>query len=262
MTPCQPSLQTLDSNRRPLRWLDPQLGTALAAALVMVLATALPGTALAAAWVVGNGQAATEQRQLAEFDSVQTDGPTVLVRQGAVAAVTVQADANLLPLLETVVEGRRLVLRWQRGTSIRTSVKPLVTVTAVKLTGLEVRGSGDLAGEGLRSPALAVRVSGSGDLRLSDLVTDELSVSVHGSGDVLASGSATRLAISIAGSGDVKTRGLKAEVVSVRIAGSGDADVQAQRTLDVAIAGSGDVVYSGAATVKKVIAGSGSVTQH
>lgn len=246
---------------RPLRWLDPLMALGLVGAVLMALTTALPAHAWTSERVVGNGQAASEQRQPTEFDAVQTHSLTVVVRQGSAASVTVQADSNLLPLLETVVEKGALVVRWQKGSNISTRVKPVVTVTAVKLASLAVLGSGDLSGDQLRTPALACRVDGSGDLRLTGLTTDALTVAISGSGDVQAAGSATRLQISIAGSGDVKTRDLKADEVKVRIAGSGDADVQAQRTLEVAIAGSGDVVWTGAASLKKSIAGSGSITR-
>ena len=258
--PHPPHRHTAD-RRRPLRWLDPLLGACLAVAGVMALATALPTPALAAERVTGNGQAASEQRPLADFDTVQTQSLAVVVRQGASPGVQVQADSNLLPLLETVVDKGRLVVRWRPGSELRTTVKPVVTVTAVQPVTLVISGSGDIVGEALRVPTLAGRIEGSGALRLKDLAVDALTLEVRGSGDAQASGSAQRLAVRIAGSGDVNTSALRADEVQVRISGSGRVDVQAQGTLAVSIAGSGDVLYTGAATVKQAIAGRGSVTR-
>lgn len=254
---------------RPLAgfgWIDRLLGTALAGALLMLAITAWPGAARAADRVEGDGEAATEQRQLDTIDAIQTSGLRVSVRQGNANTVSVQADRNLLPLLETVVEpgreGRTLVVRWKRNTSLKARVTPVIQVTAVMPRALLVQGSGDILADGLRLPRLAARVNGSGDVRLTSLATDELTLDISGSGDIAASGQTGRLAVKISGSGDIKAGGLRAEDASVHIAGSGDADVQAQRTLDVAIAGSGDVRHTGAAAVKTSIAGSGSVKKY
>lgn len=243
-------------------WIDRLLGTALAGALLMLAITAWPGAARAER-VEGNGEAATEQRSPGDFDSIQTTGFKISVRQGSAPGVSVQADRNLLPLLETVVEsGKVLQVRWKRGTSLKTVVKPVIQITVTQLRALQVQGSGDILAEGLKQPSLRVQISGSGDVRLNDLSADELVLDVSGSGDVRATGQASRLAVKIAGSGDVKTAQLRADDVTVRIAGSGDADVQAQRTLEVSIAGSGDVRHTGAATVQTKVAGSGSVKRY
>lgn len=250
---------------RLLRFLDPVFGVALAAALAMVVITAWPLTASAAERTVGSGESATDVRSLAEFSALRVTGVDVRVRSGDARSATVQADRNLLPLLETRIEdgrdGKTLVVGWQRGSSVKTQVRPQVTLTLPTLAALAVVGSGDVKVEPLKVARLAVRVEGSGDIQFDGLTADELSLSIGGSGDIQATGRAPRLSVSIAGSGDVKTDGLKADEVSVSIAGSGDAAVNAERTLSVSIAGAGDVVYTGAAVLKKSVAGSGSVTR-
>ena len=183
------------------------------------------------------------------FDAVLTSDLPVRVRQGASPGITVLADRNLLPLLETVVKdtthGRTLVVRWRADTAIRPKVAPVVTVQVAQVRSLVVEGNGDIVGEQLRQPRLAARLAGSGDIRLDGVVVDELRLDLAGSGDIVASGQTGQLSVTLAGSGDVRTPQLSANTVSVNLAGSGDVQVQAQRTLAVAIAGSGDVVYSG-----------------
>lgn len=248
---------------RLMRWLDPLFGVALVAALSMVVLTAWPGAAQAADRVLGSGEPATELRPVGDFDALRTSSIKVLVRQGTTPSVSVRADRNLLPLLETVVEdganGKTLKLRWKRGYDIQSKVVPEVTVVVVRLQALMVSGSGDIVAERLQQAKLLVRVEGSGDVKLDGLSADELKVEIKGSGDAQASGRASRLSVSIAGSGDVQTADLKADDVVVSIAGSGDASVFADKTLAVSIAGSGDVVYSGNAVVKQSVVGSGSV---
>ena len=214
-----------------------------------------PGLAHAAS-VQGSGNSATETRALDAFEAVALGGAiNLVVRQGAQQSVQVQADDNLLPMLETLVEpgrnGNTLKVRWKRegvsggwgnsAHSIQTRSKVLITVVVPKLSAVAVAGSGDVRVESFSTPSLQLSLSGSGDARLDSLTADELEVRVSGSGDVGGKGSAAKVKISIAGSGDVRLSEMRADDVSVSIAGSGD------------------VTYTGGAQVKSSVAGSGSV---
>lgn len=237
----------------------------LLAAATGLLAGAFP-LAASAAGVRGSGRSVTETRALVDFQAIALNGAMDLeVRQGAAQSVQVQADDNLLPLLETTVEsgsnGPTLQVRWKKGQSVYNSGRVRVSVTLPRLVALAASGSGDLKVEAFTTPSLQLSISGSGDARLNQLHTEELNVRIAGSGDVSGSGKATRLKIGISGSGDVRLADLAADEVSVKIAGSGDAAVNASKTLDVSIAGSGDVTYTGNAAVKMSTAGSGSVTK-
>ncbi len=208
----------------------------------------------------GSGRSATETRAVGDFTSIAVEGSVdLLVSQGDKTQLQVQADDNLLPLLDTVVEGGRLKISWKRGENIRQRGRVVVTVVTSRLTGLSAAGSGDVKLQAFNTPALKLSVAGSSNAVLGGLTTEDLGVSIAGSGDVRGSGRATKMKISIAGSGNVQLSDLKADEVGVTIAGSGDAVVHAAKTLNVSIAGSGDVAYSGDAVVKSSVAGSGSV---
>jgi Putative auto-transporter adhesin, head GIN domain len=233
----------------------------LIAPALLVLAL-LPAGARAAD-TKGSGKQVTETRTVAEFQAVATSGSMdLVVRQGA-QGVLVQADDNLLPLLETVVENSRhgstLLVRWKKGERIYNTGKVLVTVTTPKLSAVSNSGSGDIRVETFSTPGLVVSLSGSGDARLDNLTTDELSIAISGSSDVIGKGRAGKVSIAISGSGDVKLADLAADDVTVKIAGSGDAAVNANKTLAVSIAGSGDVSYTGNPSMTTKVAGSGSV---
>jgi len=223
----------------------------------------LAGEATAA---TGSGKLATETRALPDFQAIELSGSMDLkVRQGSPQSVQVQADDNLLLLLETVVEGSgadaRLNVKWKRWQSIQTRSKVVVTVVVPKLSAVALKGSGDLQVDAFNTPALKLAISGAGDAEIKDLATEELVVSLSGSGNLAGQGKATKLKVSIAGSGDVRLSDLQSEEVRVSIAGSGEAAVHAQKSLDVSIAGSGDVSYVGNPTVKSSVAGSGSISK-
>jgi hypothetical protein len=239
------------------------LGAAMLAA-ALVAAGLGPAAAQVAERVVGSGRPATEARSLGEFEAIALRGSMdMVVRQGSPGSVTVTADDNLLPLVETVVEtgtgGARLSVRWKSGVSLSTKSKVTVQVVNPRLVALASSGSGDMLVEALETPRLELALSGSGDAALPRLKTDDLRISISGSGDVKTDGQAARLKISISGSGDVNAAELRAGEVTVGISGSGDVAVHASKKLAVTIAGSGDVVYTGDAEVTRSVAGSGSV---
>lgn len=235
-----------------------------ATALVATLSLAF----IAPAWAdttVGSGRRATESRPVTDFESIALSGSMKLVvRQAAALALQVQADDNVLPLVETVVEPREgtptLLVRLRKGTELRRGGDIVITVDVVRLTGLSTSGAGSIEVGPLKTPSLKLAIAGAGDAKLRGLATDRLEAAIAGSGDIRADGQARELRLSIAGSGDADLRALEADEVKVGIAGSGDAEVTAHKSLSVSIAGSGDVRYTGQVEgVKTSVVGSGQV---
>ena len=212
------------------------------------------------AGVSGSGHVSRTQRQVSAFKGVSLELPaSVEIVQGEAEGLVIEADDNIAPLIETVVENEQLKIRWaQRFKSLKPTVLKL-TLQVRALEQISISGSGDVNAQKLQSPTLEVRIAGSGDVRLAALQTDSLSVSISGAADFLAAGRADTARYSIAGSGDLKTRALASKNVKISIAGSGDATVWASQTLSVSIAGSGDVAYYGDATVTRSVAGSGRI---
>ena len=227
----------------------------------------LSGSAMAWEWswpfgasVSGSGHVSKTQRQVSAFKGVSLELPSsVEIVQGETEDLVIEADDNIAPMIETVVEGGQLRIRLAERFK---SVKPTVLKLTLHVRALEqisISGSGDVNARKLQSPTLELRIAGSGDVRLAALQTDSLSVSISGAGDFFAAGRADTARYSIAGSGDIKTSALASKNVKISIAGSGDAAVWASQTLNVSIAGSGDVAYYGDATVTRSVAGSGRI---
>ena len=111
--------------------------------------------------VTGSGRIVTETRSVSGFEAVQLEASMKLVlRQGTQEAVQVQADDNLVPLIETLVETRgslpTLVVRWKRNTSIRSHQAIVVTVDAVRVRALSASGSGSIEAATLKTDRLRI----------------------------------------------------------------------------------------------------------
>jgi hypothetical protein len=191
--------------------------------------------------VVGSGKVASETRQVSGFNTVELRGSAdVSVTQGEAEAVVVEADDNILPLIETTVQNGRLIISTKPNTSLTTTNPVHVNVTIKSLQGLTL--------------------SGSGNVDVSSLAGQDLNIVLSGSGDITVSGAADRVAIRLPGSGNVICSGLKARSATVTLAGSGNVAVYASESLDASLLGSGTIHYDGnPAQVRKSVSGSGSI---
>lgn len=213
------------------------------------------------AQIKGSGKMVDQARTPGTFTRIRVESSmNVVARPGSSAKLMVHADDNILPVLETVLEGDTLVIRYKEGTSIRMHSDPVVTVDFTQLSAVDLRGSGNLNIESIKADTLQLNLAGSGDVKLRNADLNKLATNLAGSGDVSMQGRAVDVDISIAGSGDVHAKGLQAANVKVSIAGSGNAEVNATATLNAQIAGSGDVSYLGNPKVKSSVMGSGSVS--
>ncbi|MES2583223.1 MAG: head GIN domain-containing protein [Pseudomonadota bacterium] len=213
--------------------------------------------------VAASGNASSVKRELATFHdiAVSLNGRIELI-QGTVEGVVVEADDNLLPLIETVVKNGQLRIRTAKGVNLPGNAKIKITVHARNIDTLSLAGSADLTAARLASPKLAGNIAGSGSITIKDLQSDDLSVSIAGSGSFEAQGTAKAMDVSIAGSGDVSTAKLSTQDVKISIAGSGDAIVWVRKALSVSIAGSGEVRYYGEGNLREASTmGSGRVKQ-
>jgi hypothetical protein len=233
---------------------------ALGAGLLSLAALALPVITLA---VTGSGNKVTQSRQVPAFSAVRNDGSLdVTVEVGPAASVAVTIDDNLQPEVETTVTGDTLVIRMRRG-GVSYRGEGRVAITAPRLTGYAVHGSGDavIQGNGSGAPAdLTLSIDGSGDVRWTGEAA-RLTTRIDGSGDVALSGKAQALQVNVNGSGDVKAKDLVAGTAGVEVNGSGDVEATlAGGPLRVRVHGSGDVRWWGdASSVDAVAHGSGDI---
>lgn len=209
----------------------------------------------------GNGDIKSDERQATNFSSVSSHGGyDVHLTQGSGYNVKVEAESNLLPYIETVVDGDVLEIRTKDGYWLSSKRNMKVYITAPSFAKVSTFGSGNIVSESKlnNTSAIEMEVAGSGDIKV-DINAPEVKAELRGSGNIILNGETRSFGGSIRGSGDIRASGLKAETVDVDIAGSGNADVFASVKLNVDVKGSGDVRYQGGANVSSDIKGSGSV---
>lgn len=211
--------------------------------------------------VRGNGNLKTESRPATNFTGVSSFGEyDVYLSQGPTYSVRIEAEENLMPYIETQVDGDVLKIRTKDGYWLKNTTDLKVFVSAPAFSKVKTFGSGNIFSDGKlnNTSAIELEVAGSGDVKV-ELNAPEVRADLQGSGNIDLKGETRNFTGSILGSGDIRAGDLKSENANVDIAGSGNAEVHASIKLHVDIKGSGDVRYHGNASTSSNIMGSGSV---
>ncbi len=205
--------------------------------LTMACNVSVPGSSA----ITGSGVTNRQQRSLPEFTGVELSGSAdVVVNFGNEQSVVVEADDNILPLVETTVRGSTLVIGLKPFASLNTRQPIQVTMTVKAL---------DVAS-----------ISGSGNITINNLSAKTVNFALSGSGNITAAGNAERVTVSLNGSGNIFLDSLKAKSAGVKLKGSGNIKVYASESLEASIPGSGTVQYRGnPPAVNRSVTGSGNV---
>jgi hypothetical protein len=210
--------------------------------------------------VQGSGKVVQETRQVGRFHGVELNlGGNVEVRTGSDGPIAIEADDNVLPLVETVVENGVLQIRSAKKKLQLDTRRLKVVVPAREIDSLGVAGSGSMSAGKLHGAKLKLELAGSGTLDATGIDMKAVSIDVAGSGKLQAAGNAEKLEVSVAGSGNADATRLAARQVEADVAGSGQVTVTAHQSLAASVAGSGSVAYYGDPQVTRSVAGSGTV---
>lgn len=229
----------------------------------------------------GNGEMETETRAAVPFTAIANETSFhVNYIQGDDYTITVEAESNILPFIETKITSGALEVSTVRGTHcLNYSRQPVITVTAPHISEIVNAGSGDFVSGPLAGSDVKIVCSGSGDITTGTVSGDEVSVvisgsgkvitdeidatsmkaTLSGSGDLSSSGGAVSTRYVLSGSGSVFSRYFTTDAATVTISGSGSAYITVIDQLDAVLSGSGNIYLQGDPDVNLTRTGSGRV---
>ncbi len=188
----------------------------------------------------GSGIAKTESREAAGFSAISSKSiGKITIQQTGKESLTITADDNILPLLESRVADNVLYLTMKKDTSF-TPTKPIEFV-------VEVKSLEDL------------KIDGVGSMEVKDIQGKQLSIDFDGVGSMTIAGRVDVLTLNLAGVGSFQGENLQVRQATVRHSGVGSAVVNVSEKLDVTVSGVGSVEYIGSPQVQKSVQGLGSV---
>ena len=199
---------------------------------------AASGCQYVGAGVRGSGVAKTETRDVGTFDEVEFAGVGQLeITVGKPSPLTITGDDNLLPLIQTSLQGHRLTIRPEKAMEPKTKLVFTVGTADIKL--LNCSGAAKAIVAGVKNESLKIELSGAGSIQVN--------------------GQTGRFDLSISGAGTADADELLAKEVIAEISGAGSADVNATDRLKADISGAGTIRYKGEPKVEQTISGVGSV---
>jgi hypothetical protein len=230
---------------------------------LIALITLLALFAVSCKWTIGlvrgSGSVETEEREISGIDEIDFSGMgNLIITQGEEESLVVEADDNVLPLIETDVLGDKLRIGYKLGYNFIPTSNVRFYLTVVDLDRISLRGAGKIECDSLVTDEMEFEISGAGDIDFS-IDAEELIVTSSGAGDLSFSGEVQSQHIDISGVGRYNSEELECEECSVTLSGAGSATVNVTEELEIKISGVGNVYYTGTPRIKQDISGLGRI---
>lgn len=210
--------------------------------------------------IIGSGNISTEKREVSSIKKIDVLGFGILhIKQGDKEALTIEAEENILPLIESKVDSGNLSLGLKHNVSVNPKKEIHYYLTVLDIKDIKMHGAAVLSiPDPIKVLALNLTLNGSGHANLF-IEVKKFTVNLAGSGNINAKGNADEQTIAIHGSGNTDASQLQGSNGKVDIYGSGSAEVNVAGTLTVNIFGSGSVGYRGNPKLTQKVMGSGSI---
>lgn len=230
--------------------------------LIISVITLLTQTNCAQNAIKGDGNVVTETRQTETYDKITLLGSaTIELVTGTEGNLVVSAESNIVPYVETFVEGNELIVRFKDDFNYSTKKGIKISVPVQEISEITLKGSGDIiASKTLNIDNLDLNLDGSGDITLN-LEAQKIQAKVNGSGDIDLKGNTIELTGNVNGSGDLNAKKLISKNSVLIVNGSGDIESTTTEKVDAMVVGSGDIsVYGNPTNVTKNVNGSGNIS--
>ncbi len=211
--------------------------------------------------IKGNGKIITENRVVKNFDKVDVIGSfDVVLIDGKEGEISIKGEENIIPLVETIVSGNVLKIKWKKRINISKRKILIIKVAFEDINKVSLTGSGDVITEKpISSENVNINLVGSGDMKIEVNATNVVS-KLSGSGDIYIFGKTENYKCVVSGSGGVDAYKLISKNTEAKLSGSGDIDVTATDKIEARVSGSGDIRYKGKPKyVDTQVSGSGNI---
>lgn len=189
---------------------------------------------------VGSGFVVTESRSVSGFTSLSVSGVgEVILESTGTESLTVTAEDNILPMLQSEVQNGVLTLGPRPNSNLSPTRGIDYRVTYRQLT--------------------FVLASGVTVIKATDIETDSFTSTASGVSVIRLSGTADRQAILLSGTSSFDGESLRTRITSVSISGVSNAVVNASERLEGEMSGSSTLEYVGNPVVAVSLSGTATV---
>ena len=191
--------------------------------------------------VSGSGNSATERRDVSSFNEIEVSGAfQVEIVAGKDFSVELQADDNILPLIQTKVSGDTLQIELTQ--SVKTKSGMIVRVSAPNIERVQSSGAAKITASGIKN--------------------EQFSIDANGASKIILNGETGRLGIDVTGASNIDAEQLVAGTVNIDSSGASKIAVNAKDEIHTQASGASRITYTGdPKTVESQTSGSSSITK-
>ncbi len=232
--------------------------TMVALSLMLGLVTLASSACMFMDGVDGNGNVKKETRDVSSFDAIKIAGAfEVYLSQGSSEGLVVEADENLLDLIQSEVRGGTLVIDTKEN--IRDSKELNLYITFKDIEKMDISGAVELKSEEkLKFDELRIDGSGASEITL-ELEANKLECDFSGASEIELSGSAKYCSIDNSGASELDAYDFVVGEYDIEISGAGDAKIHCTDVLKARISGAASIRYQGDPKVDSRVSGAGSI---
>jgi hypothetical protein len=202
--------------------------------------------------VKGSGNVLSKEIKVDPFTQLKMNGVfNVLISQGEKESLTIEADDNLIDLIEVKNNGNVLTIKQKKESDIKPT-KFNVYITVKDLEKIETNSVGDIkTTTPLNLKNFDLSSSCVGDITL-EINCERFYASISSVGDLSLKGKANETSIRNSSVGNVKAIDFISENLSLENSGVGNVEVYANKEISLISSGVGNVKYKGDAIVKHI----------
>jgi hypothetical protein len=197
----------------------------------------------------GDGHLQSDSRDVGAFRSVSIASGFQAVVSPGPRGVTVRTDENVLPLVETFVQGESLVVHIKSGTLLEHTTALEVAVSNPTLEGLEASGGSQVDATATATAHFAVNASGGSEVKLDGLSSDAIEVDASGGSHVTLTGAATGGTASASGGSHVDLKAIALDTLNVDASGGSEIDATVATSVTGTASGGSTVSITGNPTL-------------
>jgi len=220
--------------------------------LTIMMSGFLYGCTAYAEVVKGSGNVVLKERNIDSFTQLKVNGVfNLIVSQGEKESLTIEADDNLIDLIETQNDGNVLIIKQKKESNIKPT-KFNVYVTVKDLEKMETSSVGDmLTKTPLNLKVFELSSSCVGNIEF-EINCEKFTAKIHSVGDLNLKGKANETTIINSSVGKISAFDFVSDNLILDNSGVGDVEVFAEKEISIESNGVGNVSYKGNAVVKNM----------
>lgn len=193
-----------------------------------------------------NALASKQDRPVKNFNKIEVSGGfNVILSQGTVEKLTVEADDDILPKIITEVKGGTLIIKLENNTWNKDIKNLTAELTFINLDGIDVSGAVKITGTNpMKFSALEIDGSGATKINLN-LSATSLICDFSGASEITFKGNAPEFKVDLSGASNLEALEFLTRKCSIECSGASDARVYATESLDVEGSGASKITYTG-----------------